>query len=180
MIFSPLPIEGASVLDVEEHRDHRGFFARVWCQEELAAHGLPNAIVQASVAHSRHKGTLRGLHFQAAPHEEEKLVRCTHGAAHVVVLDLRPESPTYLSSTAVELSADNHRTLYVPKGCAQGYQTLRDDTELFYQVTTAYVPESAQGVRYDDPAFAIHWPLDVTVISDRDRSWPDYAVTSCC
>ena len=180
MIFSSLSVDGVCVLDVEQHRDFRGFFARAWCREELAAHGLPDTVVQESVAFSGRKGTLRGLHFQASPHEEEKFVRCTRGSAFVVVVDLRPHSPTYLSWIGVELSANNHRTLCVPKGCAQGYQTLVDDTELFYQTTTAYVPESATGVRYDDPAFAIDWPLDVTVISPRDRSWPDYACLCHC
>ena len=179
MIFSSLPIAGANVIDVEERRDQRGFFARVWCRAELAAHGIANHVEQASVAFSCLKGTLRGLHFQKSPHEEEKLVRCTRGAAFVVAVDLRPQSPTYLSTAAVELTADNHRTLYVPKGCAQGYQTLADDTELLYQITTSYVPESASGVRYDDPAFGIQWPTEVTVLSQRDRSWPDYVASSC-
>jgi dTDP-4-dehydrorhamnose 3,5-epimerase len=179
VIFSSLPIVGASVLDVEEHRDQRGFFARVWCRQELAAHGFADHIEQASVAFSRLKGTLRGLHFQKPPHEEEKFVRCTRGAACVVAVDLRPQSPTYLSAASVELTADNHRTLYVPKGCAQGYQTLTDDTELLYQITTPYVPESASGVRYDDPAFGIQWPIEVAAISQRDRSWPDYVASTC-
>jgi dTDP-4-dehydrorhamnose 3,5-epimerase len=174
MIFISLAVGGACVLDVEKRQDERGFFARVWCQEELAAYGLPATLAQASVAFTRCQGTLRGMHYQAAPHEEDKLVRCTRGAAHVVVLDLRPQSASYLRWVGVDLSGDNHRTVFVPKGCAQGYQTLADDTEMFYQMTVPYAPAAACGVRYNDPAFGIAWPLKATMISERDRNWPDY------
>jgi dTDP-4-dehydrorhamnose 3,5-epimerase len=178
MIIAPAALEGVFVIEAEKLHDHRGYFARVWCEREFAEHHLPMQIVQASIAYSRAKGTLRGLHYQAEPHGEIKLVRCTRGAAYVVLVDLRPDSPTAKSWIGVELSAENARGLYVPKGVAQGYQTLADDTELYYQMSHVYVPEAARGVRFDDPALAIRWPLETTVISDRDRSWPDYAPPS--
>jgi dTDP-4-dehydrorhamnose 3,5-epimerase len=174
MIFQPAKIAGAYTIDVEPRCDERGSLARTWCVREFAAAGLSLGISQASLVFSHVRGTLRGLHFQTGPHSEEKLLRCTQGAVFVVALDLRSESPTYLCSIDVELSADNRRMLFVPKGCAQGFQTLADNSELFYQMSTPYVPEAAGGVRYDDPAFGIQWPLPVTAISQRDREWPDY------
>jgi len=175
MNFTPADVDGVWLVDPEPIRDARGWFARVWCRDEFARRGLPMQIVQASAVFSPAQGTLRGLHYQAAPHEEIKLLRCVRGAAQVVVADIRPASPTHKRWTAVELSAANGRWLYVPAGVAQGYQTLVDDTELFYQMSHDYHPDSARGVRFDDPAFAIAWPLPISIISDRDRSWPDHA-----
>src|SRR5262245_4694183 len=175
MIFKSLPVSGAWLVDIEPIEDDRGFFGRVWCVAEFAARGLVAKSAHTGLAYSHRRGTLRGIHYQAPPHEEAKLVRCVRGAAYVVALDLQTTSPTYLRWTAVELSADNRRALYVPPGYAQGYQTLADDTEMFYQMSETYVADSARGVRYDDPAFGIDWPIAVTVISDADRSRPDYA-----
>ncbi|HEV7223981.1 MAG TPA: dTDP-4-dehydrorhamnose 3,5-epimerase [Pirellulales bacterium] len=174
MIFTKTEIAGAWLIDVEPLIDERGFFARSWCQNEFAAHGAASNFVQANLAATRRRGTLRGLHFQAAPCEEAKLVRCTRGAAYVVAADLRHESATYLRWIGVELSAENHRALYVPPGCAQGYQTLADETEMFYQMSQFYAPGMARGVRYDDPALDVAWPLEIAVISEADRNWPAY------
>jgi dTDP-4-dehydrorhamnose 3,5-epimerase len=172
--FSKTNVAGAWLIDIEPIVDDRGFFARAWCRHEFEQHGCGEPLVQASMAVSTRRGTLRGLHYQLPPHEEAKLVRATRGAAYVVVLDLRHDSPSYRRWYAAELAAENRRTLYVPPGCAQGYQTLADDSELFYQMSAFYAPEAARGVRYDDPGFDIRWPLDVAVISAKDRSWPDY------
>ena len=175
MIFTPTEIDGAYVIDIERLADSRGFFARAWCQQEFAQHGLVADLSQANIAWSDKRGTLRGLHYQAAPHEEAKLVRCTQGAAYVVAADIRAGSPTLGRWIGVEITAENRRMLYVPPGCAQGYQTLADNSELFYQMSTAYVPGMARGVRYDDPYFKIRWPLEVSVISAADESWPRFA-----
>jgi dTDP-4-dehydrorhamnose 3,5-epimerase len=172
MIFTETEIPGAFIIDVERRSDDRGFFGRAWCAEEFAAHGLSTTFVQANIGFSARRGTLRGLHYQAAPHQEAKLVRCTRGAIYDVVVDLRPDSPAYLQWLAAELSAGNRRMLYVPTGCAHGYQTLADESEVFYPVTAAYAPGAELGVRYDDPALRIDWPLAVSAISDKDRSWP--------
>jgi dTDP-4-dehydrorhamnose 3,5-epimerase len=174
MRFTNTTVEGAWLVDIEPLRDERGFFARTWCQREFAEHGCEEALAQANLAYTAHRGTLRGLHFQLAPHQEAKLVRAIRGAIYVVALDLRHDSATYRRWYAAELSADNRRMLYVPRGCAQGYQTLADDTEVFYQMSAFYEPAAARGVRYDDPGFKIEWPLEVVAISDKDRSWPDY------
>lgn len=175
MIFTPASLEDAFIIDVERRGDERGFLARTFCEHEFAEHGLETRFVQSSTIFSPQRGTLRGLHFQKMPHGEVKLVRCTRGAARVTIVDLRPESRTYLRWLAVELSPENGRLLYVPKGFAQGYQTLVDDTEVAYQMSHEYVPEAASGVRWDDPAFAIEWPpSDQRVISERDQAWPDY------
>jgi len=174
MRFLDVEIDGAKIIEIEPLGDERGFFARCWCPDEFAEAGVPMSLAQASVAFTRRRGTLRGLHYQAAPHEEDKLVRCTRGAAFVAVADLRPGSPTYLNWAGVELSADNRRSLYVPKGCAQGYQTLADETEMFYQMSEFYQPGAKRGVRFDDPAFNIEWPLDVSCTADADRSWPNF------
>ncbi len=175
MIFTTTDIAGAYIIDIDPNFDDRGFFARAWCADEFAQHGLSTELVQANIAWSNRKGTLRGLHFQASPHEEAKLVRCTRGAAFVVAADIRPNSATHGRWVGVELTAENHRSLYVPPGCAQGYQTLDDETEMFYQMSTAYVPAAARGVRYDDPMFGINWPLPIGSISPADQSWPAYA-----
>jgi dTDP-4-dehydrorhamnose 3,5-epimerase len=176
MIFTPTEIAGAFIIDVERLADSRGFFARAWCRDEFARHGLVSDLSQANIAWSAKQGTLRGLHFQAAPHEEAKLVRCTQGAAYLVVADIRAKSTSHGRWIGVDLTADNRRLLYVPPGCAQGYQTLADETELFYQMSTAYVPGAARGVRHDDPYFQIRWPLPPVEISAADLSWPLFNV----
>jgi dTDP-4-dehydrorhamnose 3,5-epimerase len=175
MIFSATPVGGAFVIDLEKVEDERGFFARSFCADELRARGLNPRIAQCSISLNRRRGTVRGLHFQRPPRAEVKLVRCTAGALHDVVVDLRPGSPTVGHHFAVELSAANHRMLYVPEGCAHGFQTLQDDTEVFYQISEVFDANCAAGVRWNDPAFGIVWPLEVTVISDRDRRWPDFS-----
>jgi dTDP-4-dehydrorhamnose 3,5-epimerase len=176
VIFSPTRLEGAHVIELERREDDRGFFARAWCQKEFAERGLSTDLVQANVAWSERKGTLRGLHFQKPPHAETKVVRCTRGALFDVIVDLRPGSPTQLHWLGVELTADNRKMLYVPEGFAHGYQTLEDDTEAFYHVSAFYAPEAEWGVRWNDPAFGIEWPHpDGALLSEKDRTWPDYA-----
>lgn len=174
MIFSETPVQGAYLIAPERREDSRGFFARVWCSDEFAARGLETGYVQANVGYSIRAGTVRGMHFQIAPHEEVKLVRCLTGALYDVVLDLRPDSPTYLRWYGVELTGDNLLALYIPAGCAHGYQTLQDGTTLMYHTSCAYAAHAARGVRYNDPVFGIEWPLPVSVISDADATWPDY------
>lgn len=175
MIFRETKLKGAFIVEIEKIGDVRGFFARAWCENEFEAHGLNVRWVQANMAFSKQKGTLRGLHYQIAPYEEAKLMRCIRGAMYDVIVDLRPESPTYLQWLGVELTADNHKALHVPEGCAHGYQTLVDDTETFYPVSQFYSPGFERGVRWDDPAFGIEWPeTDECIISAKDRSWPDY------
>ena len=174
MKFLETPVAGVYVVELETRSDSRGFFARSWCRREFEEAGLDPGLVQINVAFNPRAGTLRGMHYQRAPFEETKLVRCTRGAVHDIALDLRPDSPTFLRSASAELTADNHRMLYIPPGCAHGYQTLVDDSEVSYQTSQIYAPESATGVRYDDPAFALDWPLAVTLISDADRSWPAF------
>ncbi len=172
MRFTALPIAGASLIEAEPIRDERGFFARVWCQEEFARQGLDARAAQANIGVSDRRGTLRGLHYQVAPDLETKLVRCLRGAVWDVIVDLRPESPTYRRWHGVELTGGGARALYVPGLCAHGYITLEDDTELWYQASVPYSPGSSRGVRYDDPALGIAWPCAAQVISERDRSWP--------
>lgn len=174
VIFHKTALPGTYVLDLEKLEDQRGFFARVWCAKEFAAHGLSTDLAQANIGFSRTSGTLRGMHYQGAPYGETKLVRCTMGAIYDVVVDLRPASPTYKHWIGVELTADNRQMLYIPEGCAHGYQTLVDNSEIFYQASQFYAPAFAQGVRYNDPAFGIQWPLAVQVISDTDANWPTY------
>lgn len=172
MRFRETPIAGAWALEPERRVDERGYFARTFCRRELAGHGLDLEFVQANTGFSERAGTLRGIHFQAAPHLESKLVRCTRGAVYDVVVDLRPESPTFTRWFALELSAENGLALYVPAGCGHGYQTLTDGAELYYQASAYYAAESARGARYDDPALGIEWPLAVTAISAADCAWP--------
>jgi len=174
MKFQETRLNGAFIIDLDELRDDRGFFARAWCENEFAEHGLNTALKQANMSSNRSKGTLRGLHYQVAPHEETKLVRCTQGALYDVIVDLRPDSPTHLQWIGVELTAANHRMLYVPEGFAHAFQTLEDDTEAFYQVSEFYTPGAEGGLRYDDPAIGVEWPLQVTAISEKDASWPDF------
>ena len=178
MIVAETKLAGAYLLDVERREDARGFFARLWCAEELAAAGLDTRISQVNVGFNSRRGTVRGLHFQRTPHAEVKLVRCTAGAVYDVIVDLRPESPTHRQWLGVELTSENHRQLYVPEGFAHGYQALTDAAEICYQTSVPYAPDSATGVRFDDPAFDISWPEPVTVVSDADRSWPDYVEDS--
>jgi dTDP-4-dehydrorhamnose 3,5-epimerase len=176
MIFRETPLAGAWVLEPERIADERGFFARTYCRRDFAARGLDPAIAQCSVSFNHRRGTLRGLHFQAAPHEEVKLVRVTQGAVWDVIVDLRPESPTFRKHFSLVLSAESRHELYIPKGMAHGFQTLEDGTEVFYQISEPYAPESARGYRWDDPAFAIPWPEPVTVISDKDRGLPGFGL----
>ena len=175
MKFSPTALAGACIIDIEPVPDERGFFARSWCREEFARHGLNPDLAQCSISFNKKRGTLRGMHYQAEPHEETKVVRCTRGAIYDVIVDLRPESSTFRKWIAVELSADNRRMLYIPAGLAHGFQSLTDDTEVFYQISAPYHPESARGARWDDPAFGIEWPVAERVISDKDRQYPDFA-----
>jgi dTDP-4-dehydrorhamnose 3,5-epimerase len=171
MIFTETRLEGAFIIDLERREDNRGFFARTFCQHEFEQHGLKPVIAQANIAFNRGRGCVRGMHFQFPPAAETKLVRATRGAILDIIVDLRPESPTYLDHVSVELSADNHRALYVPERFAHGYQVLEDDTETSYQVGEFYTPEAEGGLRYDDPRLGLHWPLEVTEISDKDRAW---------
>lgn len=171
MIFVDTALKGAYIVELEPLTDARGFFARTFCRREFEARGLKGTIAQSNLASNWKKGTLRGMHFQHPPAAETKLVRCTRGAIVDIIVDLRPESPTYLRHVAVELSADNHRALYVPERFAHGYQTLRDDTETSYQVGEFYAPGSEGGLRHDDPRLDLRWPLAVSVISEKDRAW---------
>lgn len=175
MIIAATEIADAKIIDIDPLRDERGFFARTWCQRELAAAGLSTEIAQESISYSRNKATLRGLHFQRAPHGEVKIVRCLHGAIYDVIVDIRPDSPTYLRWQGFELTAANRRALYVPNGCLHGFETLADDTEVAYLISAFYVPAASAGYRYDDSAFGISWPLPVAVINDKDLAWPDFA-----
>jgi dTDP-4-dehydrorhamnose 3,5-epimerase len=172
VLFTPATIAGVYVIDIEPIVDERGFFARAWCREDFERHGLVAEFAQANIAHSTLRGTLRGLHYVQPPLVEAKLVRCTQGAAFVVVADIRLGSKTRGQWCSVELTAENHCLLYVPPGCAQGYQTLAAETEMLYQMSSPFVPGSTRGIRYDDPAFGICWPLPISCISDADRSWP--------
>ncbi len=171
MIFTETKLKGAFVIDLEQRSDSRGFFARAFCQREFEAHGLKPTIAQANVAHNIHKGTLRGMHFQFPPAAETKLVRCTRGAILDIIVDLRPESPTYLQHIDVELNEDNQRALYVPERFAHGYQTLCDNTDTNYQVGEFYTPSAEAGLMYNDPRLGLKWPLPVSVISDKDQKF---------
>ncbi|MDX6723415.1 MAG: dTDP-4-dehydrorhamnose 3,5-epimerase [Solirubrobacteraceae bacterium] len=176
MRFTEAPLAGAWVIDPDRRSDERGFFARTFDREEFAARGLESAVVQCSTSYNTRAGTLRGMHFQAAPHGEPKVVRCTQGAIYDVIVDLRPDSPTHRRWFATELSAENGRAVYIPVGVAHGFQTVADASEVLYMMGHEYVPEAASGVRWDDPAFGIAWPdCHQRIMSDRDRSYPDYA-----
>ena len=175
VIFRETRLKGAFIIELERIKDTRGFFARAWCKKEFEAHSLNPGLLQCNISFNKNRGTLRGMHYQTAPHEEAKLVRCTRGAIYDVIIDFRPESPTYQGWLGVELTADNHKMLYVPENFAHGYQTLIDNTEVFYQVSQVYSPESERGVRWDDPAFGVEWPeTDNLMISEKDNNWPDY------
>lgn len=171
MIFTETALQGAYIIDVEQREDNRGFFARTFCAQEFAARGLEVTNAQCSIGFNHKTGTIRGMHYQAAPATEAKLVRCTQGAIYDVIVDMRPDSPTYLSHVGVELTADNHRALYVPEMFAHGYQTLRDGTEVVYQMNKFYTPGYDRGLHYDDPILAIEWPLPLTEISEKDLRW---------
>ncbi|NLX05308.1 MAG: dTDP-4-dehydrorhamnose 3,5-epimerase [Phycisphaerae bacterium] len=175
MKFIETNFQGLFIIEIEPHADTRGCFARVWCQDEFRRHGLETRVVQCNLAYNHRRGTLRGMHFQAPPHEEIKIVRCVRGAVYDVAVDLRPSSRTYLQWLAVELTADNRRCLYLPAGFAHGYQTIVDEAEIFYQVSEAYHPQAERGVRWDDPIFSIHWPtVGHRIISEKDLAWPDF------
>jgi dTDP-4-dehydrorhamnose 3,5-epimerase len=174
MIFRPARLDGVWLVEIEPQSDERGHFARLWCRREFAARGLDSELAQASVSFNRARGTVRGLHFQTPPHAEVKLVRCSRGAIWDVALDLRPGSPTFGEWQGFELNAGNAAALYIPKGLAHGFQTLEPDTEVLYQISEFHAPDAAGGVRFDDPAFGIEWPLPVAAISAKDRAWPDY------
>lgn len=174
MKFIPTRLQGAFIIEAEPYHDERGTFSRTFCANEFAEHGLPGVIAQASSATTVRQGTVRGMHWQVAPALETKYVRCTRGTIYDQIVDLRPGSATYLESVAAELSADNGRGLFVPALCAHGYQTLTDDTEVHYVMSEFYDPAAQRGHRFDDPAFELEWPLDVTVISDKDLSWPPF------
>lgn len=174
MKFTETRLKGAFIIDPERLEDERGFFARTWCQRESEAYGLQPRWVQCNISFNKKKGTLRGMHYQVTPFAEAKLVRCTMGAIYDVIIDLRPDAPTFTQWEAVELSAENRRMLYIPEGFAHGFMTLEDNTETFYQMSEFYAPAYARGVRWDDPAFGIRWPMGVRVISERDRNYPDF------
>jgi dTDP-4-dehydrorhamnose 3,5-epimerase len=172
VIFTETALSGAYIIEMKKIHDQRGYFARAWCDAEFKQHGLKTGIVQSNVGFSIKSGTLRGLHFQQAPHAEVKVVRCTRGAMFDVIVDLRRQSPSYKRWIGVELTEDNGKIVYVPEGFAQGYVTLRDKTEMNYHTTNYYNESAASGVRYDDPAFGIEWPVTPAVISAQDTNWP--------
>ena len=174
MQYEPAGLDGTWVLHLDQQQDERGFFARLWCADEFERRGLNPALVQCSLSYNRRAGTLRGMHYQAAPAQEAKVVRCISGAIHDVLIDLRSESSTYGKWVARELTADNRLSFYVPEGVAHGFVTLSDDAEVLYLISTAYAPALARGVRWDDPAFNVEWPRRPTIISERDRNYPDF------
>jgi dTDP-4-dehydrorhamnose 3,5-epimerase len=174
VVFVETKLKGVYIIEVEKREDNRGFFARTFCQHEFEAHGLNARIAQCSISFNRRKGTLRGMHYQVAPYEETKLVRCTRGAVYDVAVDLRRDSPTFKQWVAVELTADNRRCVYLPKSVAHGFQTLVDDAEVFYQISEFYDPKSTRGLRWNDPAFGIVWPeVENRILSERDMSYGD-------
>ncbi len=174
LIFTETPLKGAFQVDLERREDARGFFARAWCEQEAAAVGLNNHVAQCNISFNHRMGTLRGMHFQLPPHQEARLIRCTRGSIHDVIIDLRPDSPTFTRHWSTVLSAENGCAVYVPEGFAHGFQSLEDATEVFYQMSAPYAPIANTGVRCDDHAFDIRWPLPVTDVSERDRGFPDF------
>lgn len=174
MIFQKTKLPGVFEIHIEAKPDERGLFARTWCQEEFASQGLSARLVQCNLSFTTRAGTLRGMHYQVAPHEEAKLIRCTRGAIYDVVVDLRHDSPAYKDWVAVELTAEKRNMIYVPEGCAHGFLTLQDGTEVIYQMSEFWNQDSARGVRWNDPAFQISWPAKIEVISERDRTYPDF------
>jgi dTDP-4-dehydrorhamnose 3,5-epimerase len=175
MIFTETSLKGAFVIGLDRKEDIRGYFARTFCVEEFQAHGLNPSVAQCNVSFNKRKGTLRGMHWQAPPSAEAKLVRVVRGAICDVIVDLRQESTTYLQHIAVDLTAENGLALFIPEGFAHGFQTLADDTEVFYQMSEFFAPEHARGARWDDPAFGLRWPLPISIMNERDQSWPVFA-----
>lgn len=175
MIFTETKLKGAFIIDVEPREDERGFFARSWCEDEFRRHGLNSRLVQCNISFNNKRGTLRGIHYQAAPFPEAKLVRCTMGAIYDVIIDLRADSPTFKQWISVELTAENRRALYIPEDFAHGFQTLMDHTEVFYQMSEFYHPECARGVRWDDLAFGVEWPVAPWIISQQDAGYADFS-----
>ena len=175
MIFNQTALKGAFLIEPQKLEDERGFFARTWCAKELAKQGLNASLAQCNISFNREKGTLRGMHFQAAPHAEAKLVRCTAGSIYDVIIDLRPKSKTFKQWFAVELSAKNYKMLYIPEDLAHGFLTLEDNTEVHYQMSEFYYPEHASGIRWNDASFSVKWPAEIRSISERDRSYPDFS-----
>ncbi len=175
MIFTELSLAGAFLIEPEPHRDERGFFARSWCRQAFASQGLNSELVQCNISFNRHKGLIRGMHYQIAPHAEIKLVRCTQGAIYDVIVDLRSHSPSFKQWIALELTQENHQMLYIPEGFAHGFQTLTEQSEVFYQMSSDYHPESARGLRWNDPAVGIVWPLSDPLLSERDRAIADWS-----
>lgn len=176
MKFIETSLKGAFLVELEPMIDERGLFARTWCQREFAAHGLNQNLVQCNISFNVSKGTLRGMHYQVEPFEEAKVVRCTRGALYDVIIDLRPDSATFKQWLGVELTAENRRMLYIPEGIAHGFLTLEPQTEVFYQMSEFYYPESARGVRWNDPTFGIHWPQEILIISEKDRQYPNFSI----
>ena len=176
MIFTETKLKGAFIVELDRHHDERGYFARTWCKKEFEEHGLNSNLVQCNISLTHRKGTLRGMHCQAEPYGEAKLISCTRGAIYDVMIDLRPDSETYKHWFAFELNRNNHKMLYVPENFAHGFLTLEDNTEVFYQMSEFYHSECAKGVRWNDPSFSIQWPDEVRVISDRDRNYPDFTL----
>lgn len=175
MKFTELKLSGAYLIELDQFQDERGFFARSWCQQEFSKQGLNTNLVQCNISFNFQRGTLRGMHYQAKPHEEAKLVKCTRGAIYDVIVDLRPNSSTFKNWVAVELNAENRNMLYIPEGIAHGFQTLADHTEVFYQMSEFYHLESAKGVRWNDPTFEIQWPeIEARIISSKDCNYPDF------
>lgn len=174
MHFTETKLKGAFILDLNRLEDDRGFFARTFCKDELEAHNLISDVVQANMSWNPKKGTLRGMHYQVDPYQETKLVRCTQGALYDVIIDLRTDSPTYGEWVGVELTAENRRALFVPRDFAHGFVTLEDNTEAFYMVSQSYTPGAESGIRWNDPQFAIEWPIEPTLVSEKDASWDDY------
>lgn len=174
MKFIETSIKGAYIIEIEPIEDERGFFARSWCKKEFGTFGLDTNIIQCNISFNKKRGTLRGMHYQIEPYEEVKIVRCTKGSVYDVIIDLRPDSPTFKKWESIELTDDNRLMLYITKGIAHGFQTLKDNTEVFYQMSEFYVAEYARGVRWNDPAFRIEWPLPVNVISGKDMNYPDF------
>ncbi|MCF6147978.1 MAG: dTDP-4-dehydrorhamnose 3,5-epimerase [Candidatus Kuenenia sp.] len=174
MIFTETKLKGAFIIEPERLEDERGFFARTWCKREFKKQGLNPELVQCNISFNKKKGTLRGMHYQEAPHEEAKLVRCTMGAIYDVIIDIRPDSQTYKKWFSVELTVENRKMLYIPEGFAHGFLTLEDNTEVFYQMSEFYAPEHAKGIKWNDPAFNIHWPIEISIISDKDKSYDNW------
>ncbi len=177
MIFTETTLKGAFIVETQKIEDERGFFARTWCRREFSAAGIDAAFVQCNLSQNRKSGTLRGLHYQADPFGEAKLVSCIRGALYDVIVDLRPRSGTFGQWTSVDLSAGNRRMVFIPEGFAHGFLTLEDDTEVFYQMSQYYMPEYARGIRWDDPALNIRWPREIDIVSDRDGSYPDFGLS---